>query len=245
MMGLAEDSASFSDVFVYVQWLSLRGGRYYQSNWYPSPAQTKAPAEKPAVNIPRNRTNGRSHRPRSPKKDLRTSNSSIPTSFKGPWSVTAWWFQNISLFSPWKLGKWSNFTHIFQRGWFNHQPGKVPCNLMKTLITEVNQKTYGFSVECTEPLNLKVLDIQNSSQISWKLQHTTKKDMPDIPSTTPFFSRKSFHICILKVSVVCSKGPPLHQGWDPHSNQDDTARPEASWWLDLLRALVWLRTWIF
>ena len=25
------------------------------------------------------------------------------------------------LFSPLKLGKWSNLTHIFQMGWFNHQ----------------------------------------------------------------------------------------------------------------------------
>ena len=34
---------------------------------------------------------------------------------------TGWWFQIWFLFSSRKLGKWSNLTNFFQRGW-NHQP---------------------------------------------------------------------------------------------------------------------------
>ena len=33
--------------------------------------------------------------------------------------LSRWWFQ-IFFFHPY-LGKWSNLTNIFQRGWFNHQ----------------------------------------------------------------------------------------------------------------------------
>ena len=35
------------------------------------------------------------------------------------WCLTRWWFQIIFIFYPY-LGKWSNFTNIFQRSW-NHQ----------------------------------------------------------------------------------------------------------------------------
>ena len=34
--------------------------------------------------------------------------------------LTRWWFQFFFMFIPY-LGKWSNLTHIFQMGWFNHQ----------------------------------------------------------------------------------------------------------------------------
>ena len=34
---------------------------------------------------------------------------------------TRWWQLKYVLFSPLTLGKWSNLTHIFQMGWFNHQ----------------------------------------------------------------------------------------------------------------------------
>ena len=38
-------------------------------------------------------------------------------------TVTRWWFQIFLFdFHPY-LGKWSILTHIFQMGWFNHQPG--------------------------------------------------------------------------------------------------------------------------
>ena len=34
-----------------------------------------------------------------------------------------WWFQTFFIFTPiWKI---SNLTHIFQMGWFNHQPEKI------------------------------------------------------------------------------------------------------------------------
>ena len=50
---------------------------------------------------------------------------------KRPWKVfggvvyvdiiySSWWFKYFS-FSPRSLRKWSNLTHIFQMGWFNHQ----------------------------------------------------------------------------------------------------------------------------
>ena len=36
------------------------------------------------------------------------------------WSSSRWWFSNMFYVHPY-LGKWSNFTKIFQMGWFNHQ----------------------------------------------------------------------------------------------------------------------------
>ena len=30
-------------------------------------------------------------------------------------------------FSPWKLGKWSDLTYIFQMGWFNHRLLELVC----------------------------------------------------------------------------------------------------------------------
>ena len=38
-------------------------------------------------------------------------------------ALTGWWFQTFFIFTP-HLGKWSNFTNIFQLVW-NHQPVKV------------------------------------------------------------------------------------------------------------------------
>ena len=42
-----------------------------------------------------------------------------------------WWFQIFSIFTP-KIGEMIRFDeHIFQMGWFNHQPdsnGKWPMN---------------------------------------------------------------------------------------------------------------------
>ena len=35
--------------------------------------------------------------------------------------LARWWQLKYVLFSPRKLGKWSNLTHSFQMGWFNHQ----------------------------------------------------------------------------------------------------------------------------
>ena len=42
--------------------------------------------------------------------------------FLGFHPYTGWWFQICFMFTPiW--GRWSHFDeHIFQRGWFNHQP---------------------------------------------------------------------------------------------------------------------------
>ena len=37
-----------------------------------------------------------------------------------------WWFRSYFSFSPRSLGKVSNLTHIFQMGWFNHQPVVAP-----------------------------------------------------------------------------------------------------------------------
>jgi len=38
--------------------------------------------------------------------------------------ITGWWFQIFYMFTP-KIGEDSHFDeHIFQRGWFNHQPDK-------------------------------------------------------------------------------------------------------------------------
>ena len=36
-------------------------------------------------------------------------------------TFSRWWQLKYVLFSPRKLGQWSNLTHIFQMGWFNHQ----------------------------------------------------------------------------------------------------------------------------
>ena len=44
-----------------------------------------------------------------------------PWDFRTINSTTSWWFQIFHIFTP-NLGEDEpNLTHIFQRGWFNHQ----------------------------------------------------------------------------------------------------------------------------
>ena len=52
--------------------------------------------------------------------------------------LSGWWFQLIFYFHPELWGRWTHFDeHIFQVGWFNHQPAylscwKVGCDLLFT-----------------------------------------------------------------------------------------------------------------
>ena len=56
------------------------------------------------------------------------------------WIMTGSWFQWFFVFT----GEWSNLTHIFQMGWFNHHPGELSVSLDTFLPKPRNPETSTF-----------------------------------------------------------------------------------------------------
>ena len=73
---------------------------------------------------------------------------------KGSDGITRWWQLKYFSFSSRSLGKWSNLTHIFQLGWFNHQPDKCVYLSKESL----NDKT---TWELSHP-NLQVVSLHRT-----------------------------------------------------------------------------------
>ena len=63
------------------------------------------------------------------------------------------------------LGKWSNLTHIFQRGWFNHQLEKPPCFEQKNIWNQmmIRGGTLNFKLNSLEVVgHKKPVDLRNT-----------------------------------------------------------------------------------